>query len=132
MATPVLDAIERSRPIIGGLLKAALQPAIEEARAKGGKTVSEVVDTVAPVIAARIEADPVLRNNLNQETPAQSRTTLGAIGIIMVSLGSIWAMLKSGTFDQMVFSAQITAIVGAVYVLYGRWWPNLKPLFSRK
>lgn len=109
----------------GHILIGAVRGAVEAAL-PGQST--PVIDRIINKVAT----DPVVQNVTNTEAPVQSRTTLGAIGVILMDLGSIWAMLKSGTFDPLVFSTQMAAIVGALYVLYGRWWPGLAPLFAKK
>ena len=91
-------------------------------------------------MAARLEAaaavDPVIKNNLNLESPLQSGTTWGN-GITLVAVGPalglvIWQYWQTGAVSQEAFIALFALLFaaggGAVFSLARRWLPNLKPL----
>lgn len=114
---------------IGGAILETLGP--EAVRAISGQNEPD-----AEKMAARLEAiaavDPVIKNNLNLESPLQSGTTLGMAGALLTALGAIWAMIASGDIDPAVMGPVIAGGLASGFGLFRRWAPNLKPLFSRK
>lgn len=72
-------------------------------------------------------------NKLNAEAPYQSRVL---VGIIISSIGTIFGAFGHAFTPEEVarYVDAGTAIVtlgGLAYSAYGRFWPGLKPLFSR-
>ena len=78
-----------------------------------------------------IQADPVLKNAMNAEAPYQSRVAIGsvisALGVVIPPLAGLVGWQISGNAIVDFIQACIT-LGGALYALYGRFWPDLKPL----
>jgi hypothetical protein len=106
------------------------------------KTILEVGGPlVAKAVREKVENDPVVRNEMNQEKPYQSRVAVGstaaAVGVLVPAavqvLNALGFEITGATTDYAieVISAGIT-LWGAGYALYGRFKKGLKPLFSGK
>jgi hypothetical protein len=95
--------------------------------------VAEVTDALSTAMAH----DPEAVNALSLEKPHQSRVTYGAlvalalavIGLIRFVIAETAGGFDFVTFDFFQFFTLLGGLGGASYVLYGRWFPNLKPLF---
>lgn len=127
----IAAAIFKDIPFLGPILGAAVPVMIEEVRNDPDISIEQVMDAVAPAVAVATKTDPVVVNSTNGEKPWQSGTTLGMTGGLFTSLGAIYATINAGIFDPAILGPQIAAALGCAYGLYRRWWPGLKPLFSR-
>ena len=83
-----------------------------------------------------IQADPVLKNQLNAEPAYQSRVVVGTSGAILPAVGYlIWAFSSNGMnlagYDPASTFLAVMTVGGAGFALIGRLVPGLKPLFSR-
>lgn len=95
---------------------------------------------VAQVVEQVVKSDPVLKNELNQESPVQSRVgwggtiaTLGAAGASFLQFAVLMGYITPD--DSVRITGAVSALAGAIggiYALYGRFAPGLKPLFSKK
>lgn len=93
-----------------------------------------VADDIAKAVLAEVRADPVMKNEMNEEKPYQSRVALGAVvaalGVVAPVVGKLFGWTITG--DQIVeFGSAVITLGGALYALYGRFASGLKPLFSR-
>lgn len=124
-------------PVIAGILLKVAGPAIAAKLAgKVGKPDAErIAAQVVTELVDKVAADPVLKNELNAESPVQSRVAWGAVIAALGVLVPIGANLigVSITEDRVVeIGGAVVTLCGAAYVLYGRFKAGLKPLFSRK
>lgn len=89
-----------------------------------------VTNTVVHEVVQGIHADPVLRNELNQERWYQSRVTLGAIAALISTILGFAGIAISD--DEMGMIIDVIGALGTIasigYLLYGRWAGNLKPV----
>lgn len=88
---------------------------------------------VEQVVANAVLNDKVLVNQLNAEAPYQSRVTIGQVIAAAGVLGGLFGVSLAPA-DMETINQGISAVVtagGILYTLYGRWWPRLKPLFSK-
>lgn len=82
-------------------------------------------------------SNPAVRNQMNAEAPYQSRVVTGAAMAATPALFyCLYALFDYGFdwgayIDDPTLRLAVPAAAGAVYALYGRLWPGLKPLFSR-
>lgn len=127
-------------PFNGLILRAAIGAALNSVAAanpKAGdalKTLGPTIDSAVAQIANRatdkVLADPVITNQLNGESPVQSRVVLGSS---LASFGGV-AILALQTFlpdyDWATWIATIPVILGGLYALYGRLATGLRPLFE--
>lgn len=93
-----------------------------------------VADDIAKAVLEQVKADPVMKNEMNEEKPYQSRVALGAVvaalGVVVPVVGKLFGWTITG--DQIVeFGSAVITLGGALYALYGRFASGLKPLFSR-
>lgn len=93
-----------------------------------------VADDIAKAVLEQVKADPVMKNEMNEEKPYQSRVALGAVvaalGVVVPVVGKVFGWTITG--DQIVeFGSAVITLGGAGYALYGRFASGLKPLFSR-
>lgn len=114
--------------ILPGVIEGALRGALTDSRGAVNPT------QVARDAAKRIASDPVMVNELNAEAPIQSRvvvgSTIGLVGMMIVSGAHLIEMVQSGTVDISIAAAEVAAMWGAGYALYGRLSNGLRPLFS--
>lgn len=113
-----LTAIAGTHPEFGDALK-TIAPTVEEATAK-----------IATRAATTVTADPVIQNQMNAESPIQSRVVVGS----SASLFGVAAMILAQfypDYDWVTLFAAIPVVWGAGYALYGRLASGLKPLFHR-
>lgn len=114
-------------------LRTVVGDAVLTVRAAEGIPVDPI--HVAVEVENRIETDPVLANELNQEAWWQSG--VGVFG----SGGLIWAVVillaqvsrygtEFGDYDTEIVVTALGALVSAAGVLYRRFWPGLRPMFS--
>lgn len=118
--------------VMAETVKTSIEASVSKTKAvtvEEGSRASAVVEKAAA-------ADPALLNEMNKEPVAQSRILWGgsygvlvAVGSILVQVGQHGDDFQGYNLDIMVPS--IMALHSALYVLYGRFWPNLKPLFWR-
>lgn len=88
---------------------------------------------VERVVEQAIRQDQVLVNQVNAEAPYQSRVTIGNVLAAVGLVGSLFGFAIAPE-DLEATSNGVSAIItagGIAYSLYGRWWPRLKPLFSK-
>lgn len=123
-------------PVIAGALIKVAGPIIA---AKIGQKLSkrETDDLTAGIvqqIVTEVTADPVVKNEMNAETPIQSRVAWGSVIAALGVLIPIAANLFGYDVDQAriveIGSAMVT-LGGAGYALYGRFASGLRPLFSK-
>lgn len=116
MAKAVLPAA------LGGALRSAIAEAIHHQP-------SATTGAIAGDVIRRLEANPVVVNEVNAEAPYQSRVgvgaTVAALGVIVPMLGNLFGF--DGGYVVEVISAALT-LWGAIYALYGRFASGLKPL----
>lgn len=120
-------------PIAGGILEIIGPDLIAEIQKQPvGRSVTEVVEAIAPAVERIAELHPEIKNNLNLESPLQSGTTWGMGIALLTSGGALWGMIQAGNFDAAVMGPLIAAILASVFGLVRRWGGSFKPLFSRK
>jgi len=85
-------------------------------------------------MAKAIKADPVLKNELSLEAPYQSRVAIGsvvaALGVVVPIVAKMVGWDVDSSYIVQVLEAVMT-LGGALFALYGRFMPGLRPLFSR-
>lgn len=122
------------------LLKAAISAALGQV-AQNNPVLGNALKTIAPDIgqvlagiagkaATTVIADPVVKNQMNAESPIQSRVVVGST----VSLGGVAVVLLTQFvpgYDWATVIAAIPIVWGAAYALYGRLASGLAPLFHR-
>lgn len=118
-------------PIIAGAVKAAVGQVL--AKRLGKDVAAAVTAEASKEIVERVVGDPVLRNEMNAESPAQSRVVWGsvvaALGVVVPLAARIFGFDISG--DQVVeLVGAIVTLGGAGYALYGRLRSGLRPLFA--
>lgn len=118
-------------PIIAGAVRAAVGQVLAR---KLGKDVADAITAEATKeIVDRVVTDPVVKNEMNAESPAQSRVVWGsviaALGVIVPLAARVFGFDISA--DQIVeVGGALLTLAGAAYALYGRLKSGLKPLFS--
>lgn len=115
--------------ILAGAIEGAVRGAVQQATGSTSGT-----DTIAKDVVKRLEQNPAVVNQVNAEAPYQSRVAVGsvvsALGVIIPVLGRLAGWDIDGNYVVEVITAAMT-LGGALYALYGRFVPGLKPLFSR-
>lgn len=76
-------------------------------------------------------ADPAIKNQMNAESPLQSRVFYGSVASVLGAAAIVWQQVETRQFDAATLGPAIAILVGAAYALYGRLKTGLKPLFSR-
>lgn len=118
------------------LIEGAITGAIEGVAGKTliGRIGATAAKAIAQTATETVVKDPVLRNQVNAEPAYKSRvvvgTTIGLVGMVFVSAGHLIEMWQTGDIDIPMASAEIAAIWGASFALYGRLKSGLKPLFE--
>lgn len=121
--------------VAGAVLPSILAGAIEGA-VKGAlqKAPTASPDAIAGTVVKDLAANPVVVNEVSAEKPYQSRVAVGsavsALGVIIPALGKLFGWDIDGNYVVDVITSAMT-LGGALYALYGRFAPGLKPLFSR-
>lgn len=119
---------------IGGAILETLGPEVIQA-IQGPNHIADV-EALAGKLEKVAKQEPEVVNNLNLESPLQSGTTIGN-GVTLTMLGSALGLVffqwwMTGTVTEGAFVAAFGMVFagagGAVYALYRRWAPNLKPL----
>jgi hypothetical protein len=109
-------------PIIAGAVRTAIAEAMHNQPAA-------TTGAIAGDVIRRLEANPVVVNEVNAEAPYQSRVAVGsvisALGVIVPMLGNLMGF--DGGYVMEVIGALIT-LYGAGFALYGRFASGLKPL----
>lgn len=111
---------------LGGLLVKTVLPiavkaVIEKATDRG----------TAVKIETAIKSDPAALNDLNGEAWYRSRVGIGslvaAVSVVLPPLANMagWGVTSSEIAE---FGQALITLGGAVYALYGRFWPGLKPI----
>lgn len=97
-----------------------------------------VGQAVAEKVVAQVTTDPVVKNEMNAESPIQSRVGVGGASGFVGGLG-ILVPIVAGWLgydiqpDRVVeIGFAVLAVWGPLYALYGRFVSGLKPLFSRR
>lgn len=89
-------------------------------------------DEIAQDIVQAILNDPVAKNQLNLEKPTQSRVGIGAtvaaIAVVIPPILNYVFGININEAEVLKYADNLLILWGAVYALYGRFWPNLKPL----
>lgn len=118
--------------ILTKVLGTAIEGAVRGALDRGGPLDA---GAIARDATARCQADPVAINELNAEAPHQSRVVVGStvslVATIVVAGAHLYDMWQSGTVDVTLATAELAAIWGAAFALYGRLKGGLRPLFTR-
>lgn len=118
-----------------GVLPTVLTGAIRGAVAGAiATTPAATTAVIASDVIRRLEANPVVVNEVNAEPPVQSRIVLGSVTAATVSLGVVLTQLTTQPFPQYDWGTLMPALAtlaGAAYALYGRLASGLRPLFSR-
>jgi hypothetical protein len=112
------------------MLPVLLSVVIKEAiTAIGKKAVrpEEIANEVQKIVAS----DPRLMNALNEEKPYESGVTWGGAAGALTSAGALWALIQAGNYDPALLGPAIAGVLAGLFTLYRRWWPGLKPLFSK-
>lgn len=117
--------------------------ALAEAASKGAvdaniKNVGPAAgDKIGEQTVAVVAANPVLMNELNQESPVQSRLTWIGSGGILVAVFYVGREVMIHGLDLSAYKwgdmeEAALVLVPALLTLYARWYPKLKPLFWRR
>lgn len=125
-------------PAIAGLVAKIAGPIIVAKLAGKAGTpslaqVNDLTEAVKQEVAEQIAASPVIRNELNAEAWWQSRVGWGAIiaslGVLLPPALRLFGVDVSES-DILRHGDAVLTLAGALYALYGRFWPGLKPLFG--
>lgn len=87
------------------------------------------------MVLAAIQSDPKLRNQFSQEPVVQSGVVWGgSSGVLMSAAVILREIGKNGTdladYDMGIMVPALGALGAAIFTLYRRLAPGLKPLFS--
>lgn len=128
--------------VIGALAKLAISQGVKTAIGEAVNRVARKrnIDTGTQEVIAEVVTDlaknPAFINQTNSEKPIESRVTIGGaqgfVGGLAFLLPMILAQLGvnvSEAYLLQLFGA-ILAVWGPLYTLWGRWAPDLKPLFT--
>ena len=123
-------------PVLAGIIKMAVTKAIADKLGEAAKKTIAPTVTAAIVedVVATVTADPVIRNEMNAESPMQSRvmwgSTVAALGVLApIGLGLVGVDVSSERVVEI--AGAVVTLAGASYAMYGRLKSGLKPLFSR-
>lgn len=96
-----------------------------------------VADDIAKAVLEQVKADPVMKNEMNDEAPYQSRVVVGNVTGVIGALATV-APIAAKWLGYDIEPDRIVEVLSAVmvlwgfgYSLYGRLASGLKPLFSR-
>jgi hypothetical protein len=130
--------------IITALGQLALNPSIRTAVINaalpkdGRKALSTEAQQGVVEVMAKLATDPAFINATNAEKPVQSRTTIGGaqsfLGGVAFLLPIVLAQLGVNVNEAYLIQlfGALMAVWGGLYTVWGRWAPNLKPLFETK
>lgn len=124
--------------LVAGLARIAMNRDVRDAivRAVAKTPVSTVTQHEIVEVAGKLATDPKFINATNAERPIQSRVTIGGSQSFIGGLAFLLPMILpylgvnvSEAWLLQLFGA-IVAVWGGFYTLWGRWAPDLKPLFA--
>jgi len=126
-------AIGARFPFAGAIIEMLGPRVIDAIRSQPrDKPLAAAVEAIAPTVEAIIEGDPELKNSLNLESPAESRTTVWGAGTALLGLSGVIAIAKAawegGEFNVEAFAIALGSLVTGVNVVRGRWASGLGPL----
>jgi hypothetical protein len=112
------------------MLPVLLSVVIKEAITAIGKK-SVRPEEIANEVQKIVVNDPRLMNTLNEEQPYQSGVTWGGAAGSLTSVGVLVGLIQAGNYDPALLGPAIAGVLAGLFTLYRRWWPGLKPLFSK-
>lgn len=128
--------------VFGAVAKLALSQGVKLAigeavsRVASKRPIDKGTQEVVAEVVTDLAKNPVFINQTNSEKPIESRVTIGGaqgfIGglafLLPIILAQFGVQVNEAWLLQL-FGA-IMAVWGPLYTLWGRWAPDLKPLFS--
>lgn len=115
-------------PIIGILAKVAVGAVADKV---GSVALSPSTQgKLEKAVAARIQNDPALANDLNAEPLWRSRVANGSLVAFVGAVTIVVQKFKAREFDD-VFAAALTTAIGTGYAFAGRALNWSKPMWSR-
>lgn len=128
--------------VIGTLAKLALSQGVKLAigeavsRVSKRRTLDKATQEAIADVVTDLANDPAFINQTNSEKPIESRVTIGGaqgfIGGLAFLLPLILAQFGVQVNEAWLLQlfGAIMAVWGPIYTLWGRWAPDLKPLFT--